>query len=86
MGFQKKRLESGKIGSFRRGISLQSTDNNVTVAFKKCHRWKKKSKQFQWVMAIMCDTSQEEVWQNVFKIERDADFCNKALNNTGFAA
>ena len=38
MGFQKKRLESGKIGSFRRGISLQSTDNNVTVAFKKCHR------------------------------------------------
>ena len=32
-------------------------------------------------MAIMCDTSQEEVWQNVFKIDGDDDFCNKELKN-----
>ena len=45
-----------------------------------------KSKQFQWVKGIMCDTSQEEVWHNVFKIEGDADFCNKVLNNTRLVA
>ena len=36
-------------------------------------------------MAIMCDTSQEEVWQNVFKIDGDAGICNKVLNITRFA-
>lgn len=61
MGFLKKRLENSKNGVFGLGISLHSTDNNVMVAFMKCHRWKMKSKQFQWIMPIMCDTSQEEV-------------------------
>ena len=85
-GFSEKVAWKRQNSDFWGRILLHSTDRNVTVAFMKRHSWKMKSKQFQWVMAIMCDTSQEEVWHNVFKIDGDVGICNKVLNIACLAA